>query len=249
MHHDEFTTAASSRIGDLGWAFYFAPATMARAEELGLDGFRLYFLGRAGVLGDVEAPVVISALGYFEPTLVTTMWDSARAVLPAAEGGREYVRCCQAFGRAALADVTGLESFCAAAAAVNDHAAAHLAGLTLYAAWTTPPLPDDPPARAMQLLTVLREFRGSAHLAAVVANRLAVKTAHFLARPEMWGAFGYSDDDQPLATDQDRERLARAQAMTHQQVTPAYAVLDTAAQRALLDGLEAIEAALATPSS
>ena len=55
--------------------FYFAPSTVAVGKEHGLDGFRFYFLGRGGVLGDVESQVVASAFGYFEPGLGDKMWD------------------------------------------------------------------------------------------------------------------------------------------------------------------------------
>jgi hypothetical protein len=37
-----------------------------------------YFVGRGGVLGDVEAPVVQSAFGYFAPAVVAKMWNGAR---------------------------------------------------------------------------------------------------------------------------------------------------------------------------
>ena len=74
--------AACPKIGDLGSAFYFDPATVAKGKELGLDGFRFYFLGRGGVLGDVEPRVVQAAFGYFEPRLIAKIWDSARERMP-----------------------------------------------------------------------------------------------------------------------------------------------------------------------
>lgn len=237
-------STACDDIKDLGWAFYFTKATMSRAETLGLDGFRMYFLGRGGVLGDVEAPIVVSAFGYFEPGLVASMWSSARKVLPARRGGEEYVACCQEFGRRRLSGVGGLEEFCAAAGAVNDEGRKRLAALTLYAGWSSMPLPDDPPARAMQLITVLRELRGSAHLAAVVALGLDPKTAHFIARPEMWGAFGYREGEQPVVTEEDAALLEQANALTDRQLSPIYGVLDHSGRRDLVAGLEGIKAAL-----
>ena len=44
------------KTGDIGSAFYFHPDTLAMAKGHGLDGFRMYFLGRGGVLGDVVTP-------------------------------------------------------------------------------------------------------------------------------------------------------------------------------------------------
>lgn len=242
---EELIAAACPKIGAMGPAFYFVPSTLERGKELGLDGFRFYFLGRGGVLGDVEAPVVASAFGYFEPTLVASMWNSAREVVDPREGGREHLRCCQDFGREKFADARTLEPFCAAAGAVNEAARAHSAALALYAAVSAEPLAEDPPARAMQLLTTLREFRGSAHLVAVVASMLTPRMAHFLARPEMYATFGWSDDDRPPVTDEDRAHLQAAERLTDRLVAPAYGVLDEDGRRALCSGLEELESCLA----
>lgn len=245
MTTDALISQACPKIGDQGAAFYFAPPTLARGEELGLDVFSFYFLGRGGVLGDVESAVVASAFGYFNPVLVASMWDAATKVLAPRQGGREYVRCCQEFGRQRLADVRGLEAFCAAAGAINAAAAAKPAGLALYAGWAAEPLADDPPAQAMQLLADLRELRGSAHLVGVLASDLDPATAHFMKRPEMYGTFGWEDANPPEVTQVHRDRLAAAEALTDRLVTPAFSVLDQAGERSLLDGLAGIEAALA----
>ncbi len=74
----EFIAAAAGPIGVLGASHYFAPGTVAIGKERGIDGFRFYFLGRGGVLGDVESEVVASAFGYFHPALVEKMWNSAK---------------------------------------------------------------------------------------------------------------------------------------------------------------------------
>ena len=57
MTPTELVQAACPKIGSLGGAFYFDKETLAKGKELGLDGFRFYFLGRGGVLGDVEPRV------------------------------------------------------------------------------------------------------------------------------------------------------------------------------------------------
>ena len=72
----DLLAAACPRIGDIGGAFYFDSETVAAGKQLGLDGYRFYFLGRGGVLGDVEAAVVGSAFGYFNPAIVTRMWNT-----------------------------------------------------------------------------------------------------------------------------------------------------------------------------
>ena len=118
MDPRETITAIAPKTGDIGSAFYFHPDTVAMAKGLGLDGFRMYFLGRGGVLGDVEPDVVSSAFGYFEPGLLAHMWNTAKAVMPPRDAARAYMAANHDLGRAKLADVAGLDEYADAAAAV-----------------------------------------------------------------------------------------------------------------------------------
>ncbi|MGQ0481696.1 MAG: SCO6745 family protein [Pseudonocardia sp.] len=241
----DLVAEACPRIAAIGPRFYFTDETLAVGKQHGLDGFRFYFLGRGGVLGDAEPVVVHSAFGYFHPALVERMWTSAqsRSGLTPREAGRLYMGACQDHGRRNLAEVSGLAEFCAAAEAVND--AADPAGLALYAGIAAEPLAEDLPARAMQLAAVLREFRGSAHIVALLATPgIDPLTAHSIRRPDFWTFFGHDEKDLRPGTDADRAALARAEALTDTLVTPAYDVLDEAGRRHLLDGLAAIEKAL-----
>lgn len=242
---EELVNAACPDINAVGPAFYFTPETLAVGREHGLDGYRFYFLGRGGVLGDVEPDVVTSAFGYFHPALVAKMWTSGRerSSLSPREAGRLYMQCCHDFGRAHFGRLTELDAFCAAASAVND--AADPAGLALYSAIAAEPLADDLPARAMQLTAVLREFRGSAHLVAILAtDGIDPATAHAIRRPGVWTTFGYDEDSRPAGTDQQRAALTAADELTDRLVAPAFDVLDQDARRALLDGLSAMKQAL-----
>jgi hypothetical protein len=156
--------------------------------------------------------------------------------------GRAYVACAADFGRAQLSGIEGLEAFCAAADAVNE--AADPVGLTLYSAAKAEPLVDDAPGRAMQLLNLLRELRGSAHLLALRASGLDDKRAHFISRPDDAGMFGWTEDDAPEITDEHRARRVAAEELTDRIVAPAYDVLDAAGRAALVTGVDAVEAAL-----
>lgn len=231
------------RIRDLGWAYYFVPETVAKGEELGLDPLAFYALGRGGVLGDVDAAVVHSAFGYFNPEMIEAQWNAARAVVAPREAAAAYWECCADCGRKRFAGIPGIDAFAAAADAVN--VAADPVGLALYAGARTMPLADDAPGRAMQLLALLREFRGSAHLVALRASGIDGKTAHFINRPNDGPMFGW--DDAPAITDADRARRAAAEALTDDLVRPAYAALDDAQAKAFVSGLDAIEAALKRP--
>jgi hypothetical protein len=241
---DRLVPGATAKIGAMGSAFYFTESTAARGEELGLDPFRFYILGRGGVLGDVEASVIVSAFGYFAPAAIRDQWEAGRAILDPRTAGREYFECCAAFGRAKFSGLGNLDAFCEAAGAVND--AADPAGLALYAGISAEPLADDPPARAMQLVTVLREFRGSAHLAAVIAQLLEPRIAHYIRRPNFFVLFGYGPEQVPEVTEEHHAKLAAADELTNRMVGPAYSVLNDSQADALVDGLEAMEKALAS---
>lgn len=230
-------------IGSLGAAFYFVPETLARGKEIGLDGLRFYFLGRGGVLGDVEYQVVQSAFGYFAPLMVAKMWDTGRerTGLSPRQVGRLYVECSREYGRRHFGAVEGLGGYCGAAEKVVDHA--HPAGLSLFAALAAEPLPDDLPARAMQLTTVLRELRGSTHLLAVVASGVEPKVAHYFRRPNDLTLFGYGEDEVPALGGEQRRAIAAADALTDRLMAGVYARLSESERADLAAGVESLAAA------
>ena len=246
MTPEELVAVACPRVRDLGWAYYFVPETMAKGVDLGLDRFRFYFLGPGGVLGDVEAAVVTSAFGYFKPSLVESVWTTGSQVVAPRVAGRAYVACAADHGRAQLSEVDGLEAFVAAADAVND--AADPVGLALYAAAAAEPFADDAPARAMQLLALLREFRGSAHLIAIRAVGLDALTAHAINRPGDLAMFGWDEADLPPISDAQRAAWTEAERLTDEMTLAAYGALDETGRAAFLHGLLGIEAALAPPA-
>ena len=242
MTPEQLVQTVAAPIGAIGAGFYFVPETLAVGKELGLGGFQWYFVGRGGVLGDVEAPVVQSAFGYFHGDMAAKLWDAARAKIAPREAGRRYFECAADFGRAKLAAVDGLGAYCDAAEAVA--AAAHPAGLPLFAGISAQPLADDAPGRAYQLACVLRELRGSTHLVAVLASGLTAAQAHYLRRPTDMKSFGYDEANPPAVTDADRAALAASDALTDKLVTPAFAALDEGGRAALATGVAGMAAAL-----
>jgi len=231
-------------INDTGWAYYFTPETQAKGAELGLKGPMFYFAGRGGVLGDCDADVVTAAFGYFNPAVIRRAWESATSIRPAREIGRAHFECCADLGRQKLGGVANLTAFVEAADAVNE--AAEPDGLALYAAFKAEPLAQDLAGRAMQLVAVLREFRGSAHLIAVRASGLTTKQAHFSKRPNDVAMFGWTPQDAPVLDDAVANKMKAAEDLTDQIVLPAFSVLDDAGARALLDGARAIKAAVSS---
>ena len=124
------------------------------------------------------------------------------------------------------------------------NSAANPEALALYAAFKSEPLVSDVPGRAMQLVSVLREFRGSAHLVAVRAMGLTGKQAHFIKRPNDVAMFGWSAEDAPQIDDDARRRLDEAEKVTDRIVAPAFAVLNEKERNDLLAGATTIKQAL-----
>src|SRR5215469_15727528 len=182
-------------VADLGGLFYFAPGSLRRAAALGLSPSQWYFLGRGGALGDVDAAVVDSALGYFAPTVVARYWDSGRAIVPPRDVTGAHIDCCRDFGRSHLGDSPSLSRFVMAAAKVI--AAANPLALPLFAGVKAFPLAADQPGAAMQAVTTIREFGAGVHLLAVAAAELEPSKAHWLTTPQAWESFGYQAGDVP----------------------------------------------------
>jgi hypothetical protein len=247
MTPQEICRAIAEPTGPVGAAFYFHADTLARGKELGLDGFRFYALGRGGVLGDVEADVVHSAFGYFNPSMVAKLWNSAKEIMAPRDAAREYLACAHSFGRAKLAEVTGraeLEGYVDAATtvvgAVDDSAMALFAGLRAE------PVPGDVAAAAYHCAILLRELRGGAHLVAVASVGLPTVIAHAIKRPDAMGMFGW-DEGAPVPTDADRAALAEAEDVTDRILVKAFAALSPTQASALVQGTQALHAAITAP--
>ncbi len=231
---------ATEDIAHIGSAFYFIPETVEVGKAHGLGGFRFYFLGRGGVLGDVDADVVRSAFGYFQPGLVRKLWDSSVAVMAPRDGARLYLSCAYDLGRRKFADVSGLDAFVDASTTVIQSVEG--ASLPLFVAMRAEPVPTDAPAAAMHQAIVLRELRGSVHLLAHTAVGLNTSRAHSIRRPNDTAFFGY--EVAPDFADADRELWDRAESLTDEILTPAYATLSEDQAHALIDGTSAMHAAL-----
>ncbi len=243
MTDDELLAAACPIIYKAGSSFYFGDSAMARAEQLGLDRFGFYALGRGGVLGDVESAVVSSAFGYFNPSLLAALWNANRVKVSPRVAGAAFMECCGEHGRVKLSGIADLDQFVAAAEKVL--AATDGDAFALFAATASEPLADDAPAHAMQLVTILREYRGCAHLVAIRAVGLDSKTAHFFTRPNDGAMFGWTPEDAPIIDDTVREKMARVEGLTDDMVRPAYAVLDADEREVFVRVLRSVEVALA----
>lgn len=151
-------------FGDLGGRFMLNGRTYARGAELGFNGIDFYFCGRAGVLGDVDAEVVVHELGFFEPANVTRSWAAGREVMAPADAAREFMACGYEWGRARLPEGLDAARLAALVHKVTDAAPDRSA---LSSAWRRWPWPTDERDAALHAIHLMRELRGGAHVSAV----------------------------------------------------------------------------------
>jgi hypothetical protein len=236
----EIVRQTSPIINQAGNRFYFDADTMARGKELGLDGFRFYFLGRGGVLGDVDPAVVVASFGYFSPGVVELMWDSAKQIMAPRDAAREYLACADRFGTAKLDGIDALDGFNEAAETVTG--AVDRSALPLFAGIAAEPLPDHPAARAYRNVCILRELRGSIHLLAIVATGVSPLVAHTIRRPDDVTSFGW--ESAPDVSDDDRAALEVADELTDRLLVPSIEGLTDTQREAFVTGVEVIGAHL-----
>jgi hypothetical protein len=223
-------TTTTDLIGGLGGAFMLSREARAYSEETGFAGWTPYMRGRCGVLGEVDADVVASAVGFFPADVVRDAWEAGRS-LPAEDAVRRYTTVCQEFGRRKLAGLaeTDAERLAELLGAVAGNA--DVIGAPLAAGWRAVPLPDDARARVIQLAHVVRELRGGLHLVAVISLGLspleAILTGSSPLIPDTEGNARYFGWPEPYAeaTDAVRGRRTDAEDLTDDLIAPAFGVL------------------------
>ena len=159
-------------IHDIGTAIYLSPDVMGWAAEWGWSNpFSFYFAGRGGMLGDVGADVVTSALGWFEPNAVKAMYTEGVGVAPAKEAAARMAEAHSNWGRKHYADVEDLDGI----VAVTEEVVGGLEGsaIPLFVGWRDAAPSETAAGRAAQLMQILREWRGGLHLVATTAAGLS----------------------------------------------------------------------------
>ena len=149
---------------------YFVPEAAEEYAALGITGRGGYLGSRSAPMGPVTEPVVLATFYNFSPAAVASgdiasVWRTAS---PEALQAARFRAAARAFDRVGYHPSTDQ---LAAARAIVDRicAAADYAGRPLAAANAAVALPDDPRVALWQQLTVIREWRGDAHIAVLVA--------------------------------------------------------------------------------
>ncbi|GAA3434538.1 SCO6745 family protein [Kutzneria kofuensis] len=170
-----FGRRAWQTIEPLHGFIYFAPEAHERFEALGLHGGAGYFASRSAAFGRASAETVIATFYNFNPAFVRlnipAAWEKAtpEQVLAA------RLDAADAALRRGLGDLIGTDAVAETAALTRKAAEAacqRLEGRPLFAAHAALPWPTEPHLELFHAQTLLREFRGDGHIAALVTAEL-----------------------------------------------------------------------------
>ena len=156
---------------------YFAPEAEQHYERAGITNTRAgYFASRAAPFGEASAEVVISTFYNFSPAFVREVIPAAWSdVTAAAMIDARYAAADEALRRLLgdVADSDGIAEAAELARVAALTACEHLEGRPLFAAHAALPWPDEPLLELWHAQTLLREFRGDGHIAALVADDIS----------------------------------------------------------------------------
>lgn len=197
------------------------PETSAESVAAGYENpFAGYVAGRGGVLGEATGVTVSSVFAAFEPGFLRALWEEGVAVHGATGAAEYYWDQVAGFARKYLAGAEGLNRV--AALGEKIIAVTPDGGLPLYAGWRTMPLADDAPARALQVMFVLRELRGGVHFNALTISGITAVEAHMLNKGYQYTTmFGWPE---PFADGMDKkERYAEVEQATNRRMAEIFA--------------------------
>ncbi len=148
---------------------YFAPECRSEFAAVGLSEDQEYFASRAAPMGPVPAETVMATFFNFSPrrvqAAIPSAWDIARpADIQAARFRAVAQRLRNADGVVEALEIERSIATCERIVGGLEWGARPLAGANAAV-----PLPDEPMLRLWQLVAVLREWRGDAHVAALAA--------------------------------------------------------------------------------
>jgi hypothetical protein len=159
---------------------YFAPEAREAYNAAGLKGYWMgYFASRAAALGPVPANVVAATFYNFHPRMVArAIPDAWRFASPDRVLAARY-RSADAALRRLLADKIGSSAIAEAALLARTAAeGCEVAGRPLFGAHLALPWPEEPHLALWHAATLLREYRGDGHVAALMAEGVDGCEAH-----------------------------------------------------------------------
>lgn len=227
--------ATEPAIHDIPAAFMLDPATYQAGAEAGYVAADFYFVGRAGVLGDVSAAIAAATMVFFAVDAVAGAFDRSGAVQSRPEAARAFAECGHRWARDHL---SGEATATVAELAGKVVAGAPAAGAPLFAGWRELQAPADAPAAAQHQLNGLRELRGALHGAAVISAGLIPREALAMEHPMMAPIHGYADEF--TVVDSRRSLLDAARRSTNAAFAPVLGVLNASEADAFVSACAAL---------
>lgn len=170
MERLELSAKLNTMAGPVHGFIYFAPEASEEYSTVGLPATHHYFAGRGAALGPAPAEVIVATFFNFPPHMVDAVIPDAWTIAaPAAIQAARMRAAGRALSRLAGDAITAAELDEALDLAGRMVDGVADAGRPLAAANRAVPEPDDPLERLWQRVTVIREWRGDGHIAALVA--------------------------------------------------------------------------------
>lgn len=155
---------------------YFVPEANEEYAAIGLRGNRMgYFASRSAAMGAVDAEVVIATFFNFEPGLVRRAMDGAWSLATPEQVLAARTRVVDRALRRGVGDLVDAPETIELADLLRraaEAATAHPEGRPLFAGHARLPWPEEPHLVLWHAQTLLREFRGDAHVAALTLEGL-----------------------------------------------------------------------------
>lgn len=182
---------------------YFVPEAPAAYADLGVQARGGYFGSRSAAYGVVAPETVVATFFNFHPDLVQTSLGQAWAATTPAAMLVARLAAVDAALRRVLGERLDAPEIIEAADLARTAAAGCLAdGHPLYAAHAAQPWPDAPHLQLWWAQTLLREFRGDGHIAAMVTQDLSGLQAlvihaatGVITRAALQSTRGWADDE------------------------------------------------------
>jgi hypothetical protein len=229
---------------------YFAPEVRERFAALGVPAVADYFASRGGALGPVGPGPVVATFYNFHPGLVARALPAVWEIVTPATAVAARLDAADAALTRGLGDAIASPEVAEAADLARraaESAGAYAAGRPLFAAHADLDWPRAPHLVLWHAQTLLREFRGDAHVAALLIAGLnglqaivmhaASGQAHggFLRASRGWSREEWADEvaalhglgllDGTELSDEGRALRERIEADTDRLAVPAYRVL------------------------
>ncbi|MDQ2796057.1 MAG: hypothetical protein M3Y06_02675 [Actinomycetota bacterium] len=218
---DELEPGVAARahrsLDSLHAAIYFAPEADEEFSAIGLKPGRMnYFASRSAPMGPVSAGVTVATFYNFSPSLIARSIPAAWSLASCKDILAARVRVVDRVLRRLLGEDVLVGADVAEAAGLAREAAVGLSpdGRPLFAGHADLAWPDQPHIGLWHAITLLREYRGDGHIAALLDHELTglealithTVTGAGFTEAAAKATRGWSDDDWAAGVDRLRSR-------------------------------------------